>query len=155
MSLTCSDIQVIIWDENQHAATLSIDTVTPIRGVKIVIGTVYVALQHSLQVHTFSNGNMIHKYQTAENLGGILCLSDTQVAFPGRVEGQIQIVDIATGNVSIILGHDAPLRALCFSKMGDMLASASDKVNGPPPLKPSTTLFHVLTYCAFFPNRAP
>lgn len=115
----------------------------PIRGVKICPGKVFVALKNSVQVHNLNRGKLINKYLTADNLSGILCVSDRLMAFPGRVAGQIQIVEIATGNVSMILGHGSPLRSLCFSQDGEMLASASEKVNGPFPEIPTSLLYTV------------
>lgn len=48
------------------------------------------------------------------------------MAFPGRTPGQVQIVEINTGNVSIIPAHSTALRALELSPDGEILATASE-----------------------------
>lgn len=58
-------------------------------------------------------------------------MSHKQIAFPGRTPGQVQIVEILTGNVSIIPAHATALRALTFSRDGELLATASDQVSQP------------------------
>lgn len=136
---------MIIWDASKDTGSTDIETMTPIRAVKIIPGQIFIALQNSVQVHSFNRGGLLHKYQTANNLGGILCVSDRQVAFPARVAGQIMIVELATGNVSLILAHDAPLRVLSFSQDGTMLASASEKVSRP--------IFKLLPLCTSIHSR--
>ena len=49
------------------------------------------------------------------------------MAFPGRTPGQVQLVEISTGNVSIIPAHGSPLRAMTLSSDGEILATASEK----------------------------
>lgn len=106
-----------------------ITTLTSIRAVRISSSRVVVALQNSIQVYNLKSGKLQNEFETADNLGGLVCLSRKQIAFPGRTPGQIQIVELATGNVSIIPAHDTPLRALAFSLDGELLATASDKVS--------------------------
>lgn len=120
---------MILWDEAKQRGGTEITTLTPIRAVRISTGKVVVALQNSVQVYKFRTGELVNEYETADNLGGLVCLSHKQIAFPGRTPGQIQIVELATGNVSIIPAHDTPLRALAFSWDGELLATASDKVD--------------------------
>jgi hypothetical protein len=50
------------------------------------------------------------------------------LAFPGRTPGQVQLVEIERGNVSIIPAHSAALRALELSPDGEILATASETV---------------------------
>lgn len=49
--------------------------------------------------------------------------------FPGRTPGQVQLVELATGNVSIIPAHSSSLRAIDISRDGDILATASETVS--------------------------
>ena len=51
------------------------------------------------------------------------------MAFPGRTPGQVQMVEIGTGNVSIIPAHGSPLRAMDLSPNGEILATASETVS--------------------------
>lgn len=96
------------------------------------------ALQNHVQVYSLSQRRLLHEYVTADN-PGILCVSASHLAFPGPVAGQIQMVEIESGKVSMTLGHDAPLRILSFSQDSELLASASEKVRAPFP-SPSTRL---------------
>lgn len=70
-------------------------------------------------------------FETADNLPGLCCLGSKVVAFPGQTPGKVQIVELNTGNVSIIPAHDTPLRALDLSPSGEILATASEKVSRP------------------------
>ena len=67
-------------------------------------------------------------FETADNPLGICCLGSKIVAFPGRTPGQVQLVEIATGNVSIIPAHGSPLRAMELSPDGEILVTASEMV---------------------------
>lgn len=119
----------MLWDERKQRGGTEITTLTPIRAARLTKDTVVVALQNSVQIHDFNSGKVLHQYETADNLSGLVCLSRKQIAFPGRTRGQFQIVELDTGNVTIIPSHDSPLRALAFSPDGDLLATASDKVS--------------------------
>ena len=65
-------------------------------------------------------------FETADNAAGLCCLGSKVIAFPGRTPGQVQMVEIATGNVSIIPAHGTPLRAMEMSPDGEILATASE-----------------------------
>jgi len=68
-------------------------------------------------------------FETADNPLGLCCLGAKVVAFPGRTPGQVQMVEIATGNVIIIPAHGSPLRAMELSPDGEILATASEMVS--------------------------
>lgn len=121
---------MLLWDEYRSRSGFEIATLTPIRAVRITNAKVVIALQNSVMVYKMQDGTLLYDYETANNVSGIVGLSHKQVAFPGRTDGQIQIVELVNGNVSIIPAHDTPLRALAFSWDGELLASASDKVSG-------------------------
>ena len=67
-------------------------------------------------------------FETADNHSGLCCLGSKVVAFPGITPGQVQLVEINTGNVSIIPAHSTPLKALELSPDGQVLATASETV---------------------------
>lgn len=71
----------------------------------------------------------ISVFETADNPLGLCCLGSKVVAFPGRTPGQVQMVELETGNVSIIPAHGSPLRAIDLSPDGEMLATASETVS--------------------------
>jgi hypothetical protein len=88
-----------------------------------------VSLQNSVRVYKFkAKPEIWGVYQTAENPLGLCCLSEKSLAFPGRTPGQVQLVDLATGNVSIIPAHGSSLKALDISRDGEVLATASETV---------------------------
>ena len=60
---------------------------------------------------------------------GLACLGNKLIAFPGRSPGQVQLVELETGNVSIIPAHSTPLRAMALSPDGEVLATASEAVS--------------------------
>ena len=68
-------------------------------------------------------------FETAYNPLGLCCLGSKIVVFPGRTPGQVQLVELGTGNVSIIPAHSSPLRAMALSPDGEVLATASETVS--------------------------
>jgi hypothetical protein len=106
---------------------LEITTLTAVRGVQLGRERIAVVLQNSVRVYSFAKPpDLLHVYETADNLHGLCCLSDKRLAFPGRTPGQIQLAELATGNVSIIPAHSSALRAIRLSPDGELLASASE-----------------------------
>ncbi|KAL7910221.1 WD40-repeat-containing domain protein [Trichoderma velutinum] len=119
--------KAIIWDDMKGKVALEISAHTPIRGMQLSRERIVVVLQNSVRVYSFAKPpELLHVYETADNLLGLCCLSDKKLAFPGRTIGQIQIVELATGNVSIIPAHSSALKAIQLSTDGELLASASE-----------------------------
>lgn len=69
----------------------------------------------------------IADYETVNNPFGLCCLGKNIAAFPGRTPGQVKLFDLGTGNVSIIIAHTSPLRALSINQKGDLVATASEQ----------------------------
>lgn len=89
-----------------------------------------VALQNSVHMFAFSSPpEKLSVFETADNSLGLCCLGSKIVAFPGRTPGQVQMVETATGNVSIIPAHGSPLKAMELSPDGEILATASEMVS--------------------------
>lgn len=106
---------------------LEITALTAVRGVQLGRERIAVVLQNSVRVYSFAKPpDLLHVYETADNLLGLCCLSEKKLAFPGRTAGQIQLVELATGNVSIIPAHSSALKAITLSPDGELLASASE-----------------------------
>lgn len=119
--------KAIIWDDMKGKIALEITALTAVRGVQLGRERIAVILQNSVRLYSFAKPpELLHVYETADNYQGLCCLSEKQLAFPGRTTGQIQIVELSTGNVSIIPAHSSPLRAMQFSLDGSLLASASE-----------------------------
>ncbi|KAI1504866.1 WD40-repeat-containing domain protein [Biscogniauxia marginata] len=120
--------KVIIWDDSKGKVALEIATLTAVRGVQISKTRVVVVLQNSVRVYAFEKPpKPLAKYETADNLLGLCCLTDKYLVFPGRTSGQVQVVQLATDSVSIIPAHSSSLRALQLSSDGELLATASEK----------------------------
>ncbi|KAK7984625.1 hypothetical protein PG989_012027 [Apiospora arundinis] len=120
--------KVIIWDDSKGKIALEITTLTAVRGVQISKSRVVVVLQNSVRVYAFEKQpKPLAKYETADNLQGLCALSDRWLVFPGQTAGQVQVVELATDNVSIIPAHTSRLQALQLSADGELLATASEK----------------------------
>ncbi|KAL7800119.1 WD40-repeat-containing domain protein [Trichoderma ceciliae] len=119
--------KAIIWDDMKGKVALEISALSAIRGVQLSRDRIVVVLQSSVRVYSFAKPpDLLHVYETADNFLGLCCLSDKKLAFPGRTTGQIQLVELATGNVSIIPAHSSALKAIQLSSDGELLASASE-----------------------------
>ncbi|KAH7161270.1 WD40-repeat-containing domain protein [Dactylonectria macrodidyma] len=119
--------KAIIWDDMKGKVALEITALTAVRGVQLGRERIAVVLQNSVRVYSFAKPpDLLHVYETADNLLGLCCLSEKKLAFPGRTAGQIQLVELATGNVSIIPAHSSALKAISLSPDGELLASASE-----------------------------
>ncbi|KAI9172351.1 SVP1-like protein [Paramyrothecium foliicola] len=119
--------KAIIWDDMKGKVALEITTLTAVRGVQLGRERIAVVLQNSVRVYSFAKPpDLLHVYETADNLAGLCCLSDKKIAFPGRTVGQVQLVEVATGNVSIIPAHSSALKAIQLSPDGSLLATASE-----------------------------
>jgi hypothetical protein len=91
-----------------------------------------VVLNDSVHVYAFSSPpDKLSFAETAENPLGLCALSSKSIAYPGRTPGQVQLVDIATDNVTIIPAHSSALKAIDLSANGELLATASDTVSDP------------------------
>lgn len=91
-----------------------------------------VALLNSIHVFAFSTPpQKLSVFETSDNPLGLACLGQKQLAFPGRSPGQVQVIELETGNISIIPAHSSPLRAMTLSPDGEVLATASEAVRIP------------------------
>ena len=117
----------MLWDDMKGKVALEIAALSSVRGVQLGRERIAVVLQNSVRVYSFSKPpNLLHVYETADNYAGLCCMSDKRLAFPGRTVGQIQLVELSTGNVSIIPAHSSSLKAIQLSPDGELLASASE-----------------------------
>ncbi|KZF22970.1 YVTN repeat-like/Quino protein amine dehydrogenase [Xylona heveae TC161] len=119
--------KVIIWDDAKQKVVITLEFRTQVHRVRLSRTRIVVALQNSIHVYAFSSPpEKLSVFETADNLLGLCCLGSKILAFPGRSPGQVQLVEIASGNVSIIPAHGTPLRALELSPDGEILATASE-----------------------------
>ena len=127
--LTVGLFKVIIWDDNKQKAAITLEFRTAVNRVRLSRSRIIVALQNSIHMYAFSSPpEKLSVFETADNPLGLCCLGTKLLAFPGRTPGQVQIVEIGTGNVSIFPAHGSPLRAMDLSPDGEVLATASQTV---------------------------
>lgn len=123
--------KLILWDEGRSKSALDISALTPVRGTQLSKERIVVVLQNSVRLYKFAKPpSFITAYETANNPLGLCRMSSRIIAFPGRSTGQVQVVEIATSNVSIIPAHAAAIRALQLSLDGELIATASETVSG-------------------------
>ncbi|KAK6594577.1 svp1-like protein 2 [Botrytis cinerea] len=119
--------KVIIWDDLKAKVAAQVSVLTSVRGVRITRTHIVVALLNSIRVYHFqSNPTLYQAYETASNPNGLCCLSASILIFPGRTAGQVQVVELNSGNVSIIPAHTGALRALALSRDDEIIATASE-----------------------------
>ncbi len=128
MSRTCLiGIQVIIWDDAKQKAAITLEFKTAVLRVRLSKSRIIAVLQNSVHIYSFSSPpTKVAVFETADNPLGLCCLGSKIVAFPGRSHGKIQMVELESGNVSIIPAHSSPLRAMDLSPDGELLATASE-----------------------------
>ncbi|KAG4030982.1 hypothetical protein MFRU_010g01080 [Monilinia fructicola] len=119
--------KVIIWDDSKRKVAAQLSVLTSVRGVRISRTHIVVALLNSIRVYHFlSTPELYQAYETASNPYGLCCLGASTLLFPGRTAGQVQVVELNTGNVSIIPAHSGALRALALSRDEEVIATASE-----------------------------
>ncbi|KAL8706474.1 MAG: hypothetical protein Q9225_007949, partial [Loekoesia sp. 1 TL-2023] len=119
--------KVIIWDDAKQLAVVNLEFRSQVFQARLSRSQILVALLNSVSLYAFSSPpKKVSSFETADNPLGLCCLGSKIVAFPGRTPGQVQIVEIGTGNVSIIPAHGSPLKAMILSPNGEILATASE-----------------------------
>ena len=123
---------MIIWDDAKRKAVITLEFRSPVNRVCLSRSRIIVVLNNSVHMFKFASPpEKLSVFETANNLLGLCCLGSKIVAFPGRTPGQVQLVEIETGNVSIIPAHTSPLQAMEMSPDGEVLATASEVVLHP------------------------
>ena len=119
--------KVIIWDDARQKPAITLELKTAVLRVRLTKQRIVVALQNSVHLYAFSSPpTRTSVFETADNPLGLCCLGTKVVAFPGRSPGKVQLVELDSGNVSIIPAHSSALRAMDLSSDGTLLATASE-----------------------------
>ncbi|KAJ6034908.1 uncharacterized protein N7446_009665 [Penicillium canescens] len=119
--------KLIIWDDAKQKAAITLEFRTSVLGVRLSKSKIIVVLLNSVHVFAFSNPPQKQSvFETSDNPLGLACLDQKVLAFPGRSPGQVQMIELETGNISIIPAHSTPLRAMALSPDGKLLATASE-----------------------------
>ncbi len=123
----------MLWDESKQKVTIVVPpNVATVRGLRLTKTHIAIALLNSIRVYKLVNPpDLWATFETADNPLGLCCLNSQTLVFPGRTPGQIQLVELETGNVSIIPSHGTALRAIDVSQDGELLATASQTVGRP------------------------
>ncbi|KAK2879944.1 Phosphatidylinositol 3,5-bisphosphate-binding protein [Arthroderma sp. PD_2] len=118
--------KVVVWDDAKQVAAMTLEFRTSILRVCITKSRIAVALYDCVHLYAFSvPPEKISVHETGDNPHGLVCLGETHIAVPGRSPGQVQLIQLATGSVSILPAHTSPLSAMTFSGDGAVLATAS------------------------------
>ncbi|KAJ5913311.1 SVP1-like protein 2 [Penicillium tannophilum] len=119
--------KLIIWDDAKQKAAITLEFRTSVLGVRLSKSRIVVALLNSIHVFAFSTPpQKLSVFETSDNPLGLACLGQNVLAFPGRSPGQVQLIELETGNISIIPAHSSALRAMALSPDGEVLATASE-----------------------------
>ncbi|KAJ5176684.1 phosphatidylinositol 3-5-bisphosphate-binding protein [Penicillium canariense] len=119
--------QLVIWDDAKQKAAITLEFRTSVLGVRLSKSRIVIALLNSIHVFAFSTPpQKLSVFETSDNPLGLACLGQKLLAFPGRSPGQVQVIELETGNISIIPAHSSPLRAMALSPDGEVLATASE-----------------------------
>ena len=117
----------MIWDDAKQKVAITLEQKTAVLRVRLTKSWIAIAIHNSIQLYKFSSPpERTAIFETADNPLGICCLGNNIVSFPGRSPGKVQLVELASGNVSIIPAHTSALRAMDLSSDGQMLATASE-----------------------------
>ncbi|KAJ5134205.1 major facilitator superfamily domain-containing protein [Penicillium atrosanguineum] len=119
--------KLVIWDDAKQKSAITLEFRTSVLGVRLSKFRIVVALLNSIHVFAFSTPpKKLSVFETSDNPLGLACLGQKLLAFPGRSPGQVQVIELETGNISIIPAHSSPLRAMVLSPDGEVLATASE-----------------------------
>src|ERR1700712_471068 len=117
----------MIWDDAKQKVAITLEQKTAVLRVCLTKSWIAIAIQNSIHLYKFSSPpERTAIFETADNPLGICCLGSKVVAFPGRSPGKVQLVELNSGNVSIIPAHTSALRAMDLSSDGRLLATASE-----------------------------
>lgn len=87
--------KVIIWDDLKRRPALSLEFFSPVLNVLLSRTHIVVVLVAKVHVFAFSSPpTRIASYETADNSHGVAVLANNVLAFPSRLNGQIQIVNL-------------------------------------------------------------
>lgn len=145
--------KAVIWDDLKVKEALTLNFFSNVLNILLSRTRIIVVLNNKIFIHSFSSPpKNLKTYETFDNPLGLAVLScgvhfdgysnssgNTSansghlqiLAFPARVQGQIQIVDISNNGkefnaVSIVKAHKSKIHCLAINKNGTMLASASE-----------------------------
>ncbi|KAF2271522.1 WD40 repeat-like protein [Westerdykella ornata] len=118
--------EVQIWNDKTQVVAASLEFKTAVQRVRISRTHLVVVLLNSVKIYKMRSPPVkIAEYETVDNPLGLCCLGTNIVAFPGLTPGQVKVFNLEAENITILPGHQSPLRAIGLSQNGDMVATAS------------------------------
>lgn len=136
--------KVTIWNDGSRKKIITLEFRSSVKRVRLSRTKIVVFLKNAVNYYSFAQPpEKLGTCETIDNPKGLGVLSTKHIAFPGRTQGHVQVLDIHSKNISIIPAHTSALAALCISPRGDFIATASEQVNLPRmTLKASTNIVH-------------
>src|SRR5690606_1317394 len=120
--------KLVIWNDVKAVTAFSLEFRSDIRSMRLSRTHIIAVLLNSVHIYRFSQPpERLHVFETVDNPLGLVAMAGRFVAFPGRKRGYLQLFEVATGNVTIILAHTTSLAAVCLSPDGELVATASEK----------------------------
>jgi WD repeat-containing protein 45 len=121
--------KVTIWNDGNRKKIITLEFRSSVKRVRLSRTKIVVVLKNAVNYYSFAQPpEKLGSCETIDNPKGLCVLSAKHMAFPGRTQGHVQVLDIATKNISIIPAHTTALAALCISPRGDLIATASEQV---------------------------
>lgn len=132
MDKPTDNLQIQIWNDQQHKVAGSLELKAPVLGVRASKEFLVVVLPFQVNVYRMGNPpQSIQQYDTLENFHGLCSFENNIVATLAINPGHVRIIRPADGDfsprVTFIPAHNTRLRAVALNKKGDMVATASEK----------------------------
>jgi len=122
-----SQNKVIIWDDAKQKVVITLEFNAVVQSVRLSRSRIVIILMSAVHIYAFSSPPQPqHVFETADNPLGLACMSNKTLAYPGRTTGHVNLLDLDSGNISIIPAHTTNISALAMSMDGQLLATASE-----------------------------
>lgn len=130
------DEKVIVFNSAQQQQLCFLELLEPVYNILLIPQFIVVVLLLKIMVYECGETPRLHaSYDTARNEDGIAAVAPLilghVLAFPARLSGQVQIVDLAVldaghrSTVRIVKAHKASLQCVSLSHRGTLMATAS------------------------------